>query len=453
MDFDKVLQLQRDYYQEGVTQNIKLRRVQLEKLLVLLQNNEEKLYEAIAKDFQKSKIETYSTELAIIYSEIKYFIKNIRSLAKPKKVSTNIVNQISSSKIYPEPYGNTLVIGAWNYPYQLSILPAVCAIAAGNTVILKPSEIASHTAEVMKELINNNFEKEFFHVILGGVEETTEILKLKFDKIFFTGSPYVGKIVYQAAAKHLTPVTLELGGKSPVIVAPSANLEVAARRIVWGKFLNAGQTCLAPDYIYVHESIEKDLLKALKQQIKKFRYKQSAENYTKIIDNKNFKRINDLINPDKIYYGGEMNEKDLYIEPTILNQIDWRDAVMHEEIFGPVLPVLTYSGFDEMLTRIRDHEKPLSAYLFSNKSIEKKKFTNDISFGGGCINDTVMHFTNPNLPFGGVGNSGIGSYHGKYGFEAFSHKKSVMDKANWGEPDLKYPPYNETKRKWIKKLM
>lgn len=453
MTFEKTLDHQKAYFQEGNTRPIKLRKLQLEKLLVLLQSNEDKLYKAIAKDLMKSEIETYSTELSFIYSEINYFIKHLSALTKPQKVSTNIVNQISSSKIYSEPFGNTLVIGAWNYPYQLSLVPAVSAIAAGNTVLLKPSEVALHTAEVMEKLINNNFDQGLFHVALGGVEETTEILKLSFDKIFFTGSPQVGKIVYLAAAKHLTPVTLELGGKSPAIVTPSANIDVAARRIVWGKFLNAGQTCLAPDYIYVHESVEKNLLEALKSYIQKFQYKEGAESYAKIINSKNFKRLKDLINPHKLFYGGETNEKTLHIQPTILTEIDWRDAVMHEEIFGPILPVLTYSNYDEMLQRIGTHEKPLSAYLFSTKYAEKKKFTQELSFGGGCINDTVMHFSNPNLPFGGVGNSGIGHYHGKYGFETFSHKKSVMDKTIWGEPDLKYPPYNASKRKWIKRLL
>lgn len=453
MDLDKLLHQQKKYFQQNQTKSIELRKVQLEKLKTLLKKHEDKLYQAIYKDLKKSKIETYSTEISLIYKEISYFQKHLKRLSKPKKVSTNIINQISSNKIYSEPYGNTLIISAWNYPYQLSLVPAINALAAGNTVLLKPSELAPHTAKAMKEIINTHFPKELFHVVLGGVTETTKILKEKFDKIFFTGSPRVGKMVYQAAAKHLTPVTLELGGKSPVIVTASANLEIAARRIVWGKFLNAGQTCLAPDYIYVEKSIKKHLLEELKTQIIKAKYKQNGENYTKIINEKHFKRLTNLINTDKVYFGGKSEASKLFIEPTILDNVTWGDAVMKEEIFGPILPVLTFTNYEELLAKLKTHEKPLSAYLFSTANSEKQKFTEQLSFGGGCVNDTVMHVANQNLPFGGVGNSGMGSYHGAYGFNAFSHQKSVLDKALWGEPDLKYPPYTKSKKKWIKRIM
>ena len=380
-------------------------------------------------------------------------MKNLNSLAKPKKVRTNLANQLGSSKIYPEPLGCTLVLGAWNYPYQLSLSPVVAALAAGNTCILKPSEIAENTMKAMAKIINENFPKDYFYVAEGGIEETTEILKLKFDKIFFTGSPKVGQIIYEAAAKHLTPVTLELGGKSPAIVTSSANFEVAAKRIVWGKFLNAGQTCVAPDYILVDEKVKDSFLDSLQSYIQKFNYHSESENYTQIINQRNFDRLVNLIDQEKVYFGGKTDAAKRYIEPTIMHDVTWNDKVMQEEIFGPILPVLTFKNFNEALLQIAAYEKPLSAYLFSDNSEEKEEFTSKISFGGGCINDVVMHLSNDYLPFGGVGNSGIGNYHGKYGFDAFSHQKAVLDRATWGEPDLKYPPYTDKKLNWIKKLL
>jgi aldehyde dehydrogenase (NAD+) len=425
----------------------------LEKLKEVLLKNEELLYDSIYKDFGKSKFDTFTTEISFVLKDINYFLKNLNSLAKPKKVRTNLANQLGSSKIYPEPLGCTLVIGAWNYPYQLSLSPVVAALAAGNTCILKPSEIAENTMKAMAKIINENFPKEYFYVAEGGIEETTEILKLKFDKIFFTGSPKVGQIIYQAAAKHLTPVTLELGGKSPAIVTSSANFEVAAKRIVWGKFLNAGQTCVAPDYILVDEKVKDSFLDSLQSYIQKFNYHSESENYTQIINQRNFDRLVNLIDQEKVYFGGKTDAAKRYIEPTIMHDVTWNDKVMQEEIFGPILPVLTFKNFNEALLQIAAYEKPLSAYLFSDNSEEKEEFTTKISFGGGCINDVVMHLSNDYLPFGGVGNSGIGNYHGKYGFDAFSHQKAVLDRATWGEPDLKYPPYTDKKLNWIKKLL
>lgn len=452
INFQKILDSQRAFFKTGKTFDLEFRKQELRRLKEILKINESILYEAIHKDLGKSAFETYTTEMAFLYSEIDFFVKKMNSLAKPKRVKTNILNQLGSSRIYYEPYGSTLVIGAWNYPIQLSVLPAIAAIAAGNTVILKPSEVAGHTAKALEEIINSNFEEGLLKVLLGGVEETTEILKMRFDKIFFTGSPTVGKIIYKAAAEHLTPVTLELGGKSPAIVTPSANLNVAARRIIWGKYLNAGQTCIAPDYVYVHKGVKDQFLKLLKEQIEKADYAPGEESYTRIINERHFDRLTKMLDPDKIYHGGQSDKEKLYIAPTLLDNADWEDSAMQEEIFGPLLPVLSYSDFDKMLEVINDREKPLSAYLFSGDSDEKEKFTENLSFGGGCINDTVMHFTNPYMPFGGVGNSGIGSYHGKYGFETFSHHKSVLSRATWGEPNLKYPPYTDSKKKWMKRI-
>ena len=453
MNFQDILSDQREFFNTQKTKNIKFRKMYLEKLKEVIQKNESLLYEAIYADFGKSKFDTFTTEISFVLKDIDYYLKNLNSLAKPKRVGTNLANQLGSSKIYPEPLGCTLVIGAWNYPYQLSFSPMIAALAAGNTCILKPSEIAENSMKVMAKIINENFPKEYLYVVEGGVEEITEILKLKFDKIFFTGSSTVGKIVYEAAAKHLTPVTLELGGKSPAIVTSSANFEVAAKRIVWGKFLNAGQTCVAPDYILVDEKVKDSFLDSLKSYIQKFNYGIDAEQYTRIINEKNYNRLINLIDQEKIFYGGKTDSSKNYIEPTLLHNVTWDDAVMQEEIFGPILPILTFKNFNEALLQISAHDKPLAAYLFTSNSDEKESFTSKVSFGGGCINDVVMHLSNDHLPFGGVGNSGIGNYHGKYGFQAFSHMKSVLDRATWGEPDLKYPPYSEKKLSWIKKLL
>lgn len=453
INFSEILNEQREFHQKGGLLKLSFRKKLLRLVKDLMIIHEDELFKAIHLDFGKSAFETYATELSFVYNEIDYFLKNLNKLARPKTVLTNLPNQIASSKIYSDAYGNVLIIGAWNYPYQLSIAPAISALAAGNSVILKPSEIPWNTAKVMEKIINENFPKEVFHVINGGAEETTELLKLRFDKIFFTGSPHVGKIVYQAAAKHLTPVTLELGGKSPAIVTESANLEVAARRIVWAKFLNAGQTCIAPDYVYVQNSVQQEFIRKVKNHIQKFDYQPDTEHYTRIINTKHFDRLQNLIDPKKVIFGGKTDLEKLYIEPTVMDNVSWDDALMQEEIFGPILPILTYRHIDEVLEEIKSHEKPLSAYIFTENSAEQEKFTQEISFGGGCINDTMMHITNPNLPFGGVGNSGMGSYHGKYGFKTFSHQKSVLNKTTWGEPSLKYPPYSEAGKKWLKRIL
>jgi len=453
MNYQDILHSQREFFNTQKTKNVKFRKMYLEKLRDEIIQNENLLYEAIKKDFGKSQFETYVTEISFVLKDIDYYLKNLNKLSKPKKVTTNLSNQIATSKIHSEPLGCTLVIGAWNYPYQLSLSPLIASIAAGNCCILKPSEIAENTMKAMAKIINENFPPEYIYVFEGGIDETTEILKLKFDKIFFTGSTKVGKIVYKAAAEHLTPVTLELGGKSPVIVTKEANIEVAAKRIVWGKFLNAGQTCVAPDYILVEESVKEQFLESLKKFITEFKYESDSEQYTRIINKKNFERLVKLINPQKVYFGGKFNEENLYIEPTILDHVNWEDDVMQDEIFGPILPVLSFTNFHQALNSILELEKPLSAYIFTNNNEEKNLFTQKLSFGGGCINDVVMHLGNDNLPFGGVGNSGMGSYHGKFGFETFSHQKAILDRAIWGEPDLKYPPYSENKIKWIKKLL
>lgn len=448
----EIVHIQKDFFQSQKTKSIHYRREQLKKFKSVLKDNETKLYDAIQKDFGKSLYETYETELSIIYHEINSAIKNVKKWSKPKRVQTNLANLPGKSRIFPEPYGNTLVIGAWNYPYQLTLVPVVSALAAGNTVIVKPSELAANTSAIMAELINDTFDHGLVYVKEGGIPETTDLLEQKFDKIFFTGSTKVGKIVYQAAAKHLTPVTLELGGKSPTFVFPDTNLKMAAKRIVWGKFLNGGQTCVAPDYLLVHKDVQDRFLKELKNQILKVQGEnpKGSEAYVRIINKANFHRLTALIDKDKIYYGGETDEESLYISPTILNNVCFDDKVMEDEIFGPILPVITFDNLDEAISEVNSRPKPLALYTFTAKSKIKRKILSEISFGGGCLNDTVMHLTNPNLPFGGVGNSGTGNYHGKAGYDAFSHQKSVLSKAMWFEPFLKYRPYTKLNMKIIR---
>ena len=453
MNYADILQQQKTFFNSHATKDLDFRKAQLQKLKKVVKSNEKLLYDAIYQDFGKSEFETFGTEISFIYKDIDYYLKNLKSFAKPKNVLTNIVNQMGSSKIVFEPLGNCLVIGAWNYPYQLTLTPVIAAIAAGNTCMIKPSELPENTMKAMAKLINENFDPQFLYVVEGGVEETTAILKLRFDKIFFTGSPRVGKIVYKAAAEHLTPVTLELGGKSPAFVTEKADLQIAAKRIVWGKFINAGQTCVAPDYLYVAENIKAKFLKVLIEEIKKRNYTDNVDHYCKIINERNFDRLEKMIDREKVVFGGETNREKRYISPTVLDHVTWDDAVMQEEIFGPILPILTYKNLETAMQTVVEGEKPLSAYLFSNDAKEQELFTEKLSFGGGCINDTLMHLSNDRLPFGGVGNSGIGHYHGKFGFIAFSHQKAILKKSNYLEPELKYPPYSDAKLNILKKLL
>jgi len=444
---------QRNYFNQNNTKPLKERIFQIKKLRDLIKEHETELQDAIYDDFGKSAFEVYGTELSVLYNSIKDTLKNLRRWAAKKNVATNMLNFPARSYIIPEPLGVCLVIGAWNYPYILSLDPVICALAAGNTVILKPSEVPSRTSAIMAKIINENFDAKYFTVIEGGIEITTETLKQKFDKIFFTGSPTVGKIVYQAAAKHLTPVTLELGGKSPAIITEDANMKMTVKRLVWGKFINAGQTCIAPDYVLVHESRAQEFLEKTKKEILKADYAIKNGNYVSIINTKNTERIARLIDTDKVYFGGNYNIDNRYIEPTLLENIRFDDAIMQEEIFGPVLPVISYTNLDEALVKVKQLDKPLSLYVFSSSAKTKKKIFSEISFGGGCANDTIMHISNPNLPFGGVGNSGQGSYHGEAGFKTFSHYKSILDKPTWLEFTIKYSPYTSLKKKLIKLLM
>jgi aldehyde dehydrogenase (NAD+) len=447
-----LVEKQRSFFNSNTTLDISFRREQLKKLLHILEANETLLYEAIHEDFRKSEFETYATELALVYHDLRKAIRFTRVWSSRKRVATNLVNFPAKSYIIPEPLGVSLVIGAWNYPYQLSLAPAVAAIAAGCTVVLKPSEIPVRTSAVMAKLINTNFDPDFFKVIEGGIPETTELLKQKFDKIFFTGSTKVGRIVYKAAAEHLTPVTLELGGKSPAIVTANCDLKMTVKRIIWAKFLNAGQTCIAPDYIMVAEAIEDRFLKLCVSEIEKRNYAVTNNNYVQIINNANLDRLASMIEPSKVYYGGKIDREARTIEPTILQNVSFSDRIMEDEIFGPILPVLKYSNLDEAIRTIKSLPKPLSCYVFSNSRSSKKKVMNQLSFGGGGVNEAVMHIANPNLPFGGVGPSGIGKYHGEAGFHEFSNYKGIIDKTTKFELNLKYSPLSRSKLWWIKRI-
>lgn len=449
----ETLETQRIFFNSNRTKDPDFRIEQLQRLKALLLSNQDRLNEAIYADFGKSPFETFTNEFGLVFLDIDEACSKLKKWAKRKRVRTNWVNFPAKSYIIPEPLGVSLIIGAWNYPYQLSLAPAIAALAAGNTVILKPSELPSNTSKILAELINNYFDQGLFHVVEGGIEETTALLEERFDKIFFTGSPNVGRIVYQAAAKHLTPVTLELGGKSPAIFTEDANLKMGIKRLIWAKFLNAGQTCIAPDYVLLPESIKDEFLRLAKEEIEAASYSLENGNYVRIINDKNVERLSKLIDPEKVYSGGEIHEQKRIIEPTLMHEVTFEDAIMQEEIFGPVLPILTYFSIDEAIREIKKREKPLSCYLFTNDSSLKNKLLNELSFGGGAVNEAIMHISNSRLPFGGVGQSGMGSYHGEAGFRAFSHYKSILEKRNWFETKLKYSPYSEGKLKWIKWLM
>ena len=443
----------RELFKSGETIPYSFRIKQLNTLERLLKDNESEFYEAIYKDFQKSEFDTYTTEIGLLYHEIKLAKNNLKHWMKPERVATDLFNLPGKSYIVPEPLGTCLVIGPWNYPYLLSFHPIISAMAAGNCLVMKPSELSEATSNLMARLVEKYFPSNYFKVLEGGADVTQDLLGQKFDKIFFTGSTRVGQIVYAAAAKHLTPVTLELGGKSPAIVSRSANIKISAKRIIWAKFLNAGQTCVAPDYLMLHEDIKDDFIAACKNELKSSQYAVENQNYCQIINNNHFNRLKALIDSTKVIYGGECDSEARTISPTLIDNISWDDPVMQEEIFGPILPIRSFGDFDKVIEEVKSQAKPLAAYLFTRNGREKKRFLEEVPFGGGCINEAVMHFSNSNLPFGGVGLSGIGSYHGKYGFDAFSHKKSILQKPTWFEAPLKYPPFSKKKFWWIKQLM
>lgn len=438
---EKVLSDSRIYFLNGNTVSYDFRKKRLETLKVMLKKNESKIYEALKKDLNKSKHETYVTELAILYSEIDFAIKNLRQWMSPEKVTSPITHKGSSSYVIKEPLGVALVISAWNYPLQLAIAPVIGAIAAGNCIILKPSEHAKATSALLFELVHQYFDSSYFTVIEGDKEVTQHLLKHRFDIIFFTGSTKVGKSIMKAASEYVTPVILELGGKSPAIVDADANINLAAKRIAWGKFTNAGQTCVAPDYVYVNEKVKFKFLKALKRYIRIFYGKEPLKNndYTKIISKNHFDRFIPFLSNGTIIHGGNYDTELLVMEPTVLDKVTWDDPVMQEEIFGPILPILTFTDLEEPLYKIKTGEKPLALYYFGEDIQTQQQVTEFVSFGGGAINDTLYHLANPHLPFGGIGSSGIGAYHGRFSFESFSHQKSIVKQTTKFDLPFRYP--------------
>ncbi|MCV9926144.1 aldehyde dehydrogenase [Flavobacterium sp. LS1R49] len=434
--------------------DIRYRKETLKKLLFNIQKSEDLIVKALYDDFKKPAFEAVLTETNYVISELKDTIKNIQLWAKPQRVFPSILNFPSTDYIYKEPYGKVLILAPWNYPFQLALCPLISAVAAGNKVILKPSELTPKTAEIITEIIQKTFHINHVEVVQGGVEVSQSLLAKRWDYIFFTGSVSVGKIVAKAAAEHLTPVTLELGGKNPCIIDETANLKLAAKRIVWGKFINAGQTCIAPDYILIQKDMKTHFITYLKEEINKAygTNPEESPDFARIINTKNWVRLDSMIEPSKVIYGGKTDSNKLYIAPTLINEPGLESPIMQEEIFGPLLPILSYKTDADIKNIIEQYEKPLALYVFSDNQNFAKKIITRYSFGGGCINDTVVHFSNKRLPFGGVGYSGIGAYHGKLSFDIFSHHKSIVKKANWLDLPMRYAPYKD-KLAMIRKIL
>ena len=444
MNIDLLLENQRKFFRTGATLPVDFRIAMLKKLQSAVEQHEAGITAALTADLGKSDFEGFMCEIGLVKSELSYMIRNTRRLASDRRVRTPLAQFAASSCKKPTPYGNVLIMSPWNYPFLLTIDPLVEAIAAGNTVILKPSAYSPATSAVIREIIAECFPPEYVAVVTGGRKENATLLEKKFDLVFFTGSQAVGREVLRHTAEHLTPAILELGGKSPCIVDSTAKLELAAKRIVFGKFLNCGQTCVAPDYILCHRGVKDQLVAELCKQARQQYGENPLENpdYGKIINEKHFDRIRGLIAPDKVVLGGVSNRETRQIAPTIMDNITWEDAVMQEEIFGPLLPVLTFEDFDEVYALLAEKPKPLALYLFSEDKARIRDVTQRCSYGGGCVNDTVIHLATSEMGFGGVGESGMGSYHGKEGFDAFSHIKSIVDKKTWMDLPMRYQPYN-----------
>lgn len=425
--------------------DIGYRKETLKKLLHNIQKSEDLIVKALHDDFKKPEFEAVLTETNYVISDLKDTIKNINKWAKPKSILPSLLNFPSTDYIYKEPYGNVLVIAPWNYPFQLALCPLISAVAAGNRVVLKPSELTPHTSAIIAKIIEKTFHVNHVEVFEGGVEVSNQLLAKRWDYIFFTGSVSVGKVVAKAAAENLTPVTLELGGKNPCIIDETANLKLAAKRIVWGKFINAGQTCIAPDYILIQKNMKVNFISFLMEEIIKAYGKKidKSPDFARIINTKNWVRLDRMIEKEKVIFGGDTDAHNLYISPTLIEEPDLDSPIMKEEIFGPLLPILTYETEAEIQNVISRYEKPLAFYIFSENNSFAKKLITTYSFGGGCINDTVVHFSNKRLPFGGVGHSGIGAYHGQLSFDIFSHHKSIVKKANWLDLPMRYAPYKD----------
>lgn len=450
-EIQSIIQTQRAFFDSGATLPVDSRIQALKKLQSCILRYEEEIGEALKQDLGKSSYESYMCETGLVLSEISYMLRHVRSYAREKRVRTPLAQFHSRSFKKLSPYGVVLIMSPWNYPFLLTLDPLVDAIAAGNTAVVKPSAYSPHTSDLMVKIIKESFPPEYVTVVTGGRAENTCLLNEHFDYIFFTGSQAVGREVMRCASAHLTPVTLELGGKSPCIVEKTANLKLAAKRIVFGKYLNCGQTCVAPDYIYCDASIKDQLIEEIKRQVRLQYTEQPLSNpaYGKIINEKHFQRILGLIDPEKVVLGGKSNPETLQIEPTVMDQVTFEDAVMQEEIFGPLMPILTYDSLDEAICKINAMAHPLALYIFTSSKETARKVTARCQFGGGCINDTIIHLATSEMGFGGFGESGMGSYHGKEGFDTFSHYKSIVDKKTWLDLPMRYQPYKEFNRKLL----
>ena len=443
---------QRKYFQTGATLPVSSRLAALQKLYRAISGHEAEIHDALKKDLGKSGFESYMCETGMVLEEISYMLKHTPKFAREQRVRTPLAQFHSRSYKKPSPYGVTLIMSPWNYPFMLTLSPLVDALAAGNTAVVKPSAYSPHTSEVLRLILSECFEPQYVAVVTGGRAENTCLLHEHFDYIFFTGSQNVGKEVMRNAAEYLTPVTLELGGKSPCIVDQTADIKLAAKRIVFGKYLNCGQTCVAPDYVYCHRSVKDKLIKEVQKQIRRQYGKQPLRNsdYGKIINEKHFDRILGLIDEKKVVHGGGSDRSTLRIEPTVMDNVSFSDAVMQEEIFGPVMPVLTFDSLDEAIRRINSMPHPLALYLFTSDKKAAGKVTARCGFGGGCINDTIIHLATSEIGFGGFGESGMGAYHGKTGFDTFTHYKSIVDKKTWLDLPMRYQPYRKRNEKMVR---
>ena len=451
-EINSLVNRQRKYFQTGATLPVSTRVSALRRLYDAISKHEKEINEALRKDLGKSGFESYMCETGMVLEELSYMLKHTPRFAREKRVRTPLAQFHSRSYQKPSPYGVTLIMSPWNYPFMLTLSPLADALAAGNTAVVKPSAYSPHTSDVIFRILSQCFEPKYVAVVTGGRAENTCLLREHFDYIFFTGSQTVGKEVMRNAAEHLTPVTLELGGKSPCIVDQTANIKLAARRIVFGKYLNCGQTCVAPDYIYCHRSVKDKLVSEVKKQIQKQYGKQPLSNpdYGKIINEKHFDRILGLIDKKKVVHGGSSDRKALRIEPTVLDNVTFSDAVMQEEIFGPVMPILVFDSLDEVIRNVNAMPHPLALYLFTSDNAAAKKVTSRCGFGGGCINDTIIHLATTEMGFGGFGESGMGAYHGKIGFDTFSHYKSIVDKKTWIDLPMRYQPYRKMHEKMVR---
>ncbi|MFQ7307453.1 MAG: aldehyde dehydrogenase [Mediterraneibacter sp.] len=451
-EINSLVNRQRKYFQTGATLPVSTRISALRRLYDAISKHEKEINEALRKDLGKSGFESYMCETGMVLEELSYMLKHTPRFAREKRVRTPLAQFHSRSCQKPSPYGVTLIMSPWNYPFMLTLSPLADALAAGNTAVVKPSAYSPHTSDVILRILSQCFEPKYVAVVTGGRAENTCLLREHFDYIFFTGSQTVGKEVMRNAAEHLTPVTLELGGKSPCIVDQTSNIKLAARRIVFGKYLNCGQTCVAPDYIYCHRSVKDKLVSEVKKQIQKQYGKQPLSNpdYGKIINEKHFDRILGLIDKKKVVHGGSSDRKALRIEPTVLDNVTFSDAVMQEEIFGPVMPILVFDSLDEVIRNVNAMPHPLALYLFTSDNAAAKKVTSRCGFGGGCINDTIIHLATTEMGFGGFGESGMGAYHGKIGFDTFSHYKSIVDKKTWIDLPMRYQPYRKMHEKMVR---